>query len=177
MCIRDRQDKELNVGRGYVVKSGQASLIQVASPYDQEGSATLEQEEENDVKVARMLDLWIERIGDRFKGQRASWLQPVDAAGTRDSASDGVQDVHTVQLIDLLHRIAYSQAGDEQGAVARWDRNAVLFKFAREAFQDATKLDASMFGETQEEMTKEMLVAAETLLPKPGQPDGNGNQQ
>jgi hypothetical protein len=80
--------KELPEGRGYVVRSGQASMIQVASPYDGLGE-DLAPDLEDEEAAARALDIWVERIQERYPDKKAA-LKAQPAAPSGESApSDG----------------------------------------------------------------------------------------
>lgn len=57
---------EMPLGRGFIVKSGRTSMLQVATPYDQE----------DDVEAS--LDSWVERIQKLYPNQKATWLRLPD---------------------------------------------------------------------------------------------------
>jgi hypothetical protein len=102
------RDKSLPVGRGYLVKSGQPVLIQVASPYENMVDSAelapwsrgddLAQEAE---RVAKALDAWVERIAARYGGARAAWASAESAA---EPARAGQPSARTQQMLGLVQR-------------------------------------------------------------------------
>jgi hypothetical protein len=102
------RDKSLPVGRGYLVKSGQPVLIQVASPYENMVDSTelapwsrsddLAREAE---RVVKALDVWVERIAARYGGARAAWASAETAA---EPARAGQPSARTQQMLGLVQR-------------------------------------------------------------------------
>ncbi len=97
--------KELPIGRGYMVRSGQATLIQAASPYEglngsDSGSVP---EEVEDQHIARPLDSWVELIQGRYPGQKAEWSATVEQVFSTNGASHA-QSEATRQMLHLLQR-------------------------------------------------------------------------
>jgi DNA segregation ATPase FtsK/SpoIIIE-like protein len=73
--------KELPIGRGFIVKSGQATMIQVATPYLGKGIPLPKETGEDDEEpIAQALDHWVEKIKAKYPGQKAAWAAPVDGA-------------------------------------------------------------------------------------------------
>jgi DNA segregation ATPase FtsK/SpoIIIE, S-DNA-T family len=69
--------KELPVGRGYTVRSGQTTMIQIATPYDgMDLSQPGESREAEDLRNIQALDLWVERIRAKYGEQQAGWYAP-----------------------------------------------------------------------------------------------------
>jgi DNA segregation ATPase FtsK/SpoIIIE-like protein len=81
------RNKELPIGRGFVVKSGQATLIQVASPYDEVSDTAAGGMGDDDEKRARALDGWIELLCAKYPAQRAAWSAPPDSAPAPSEAT------------------------------------------------------------------------------------------
>ena len=78
-----RSGKDLAVGRGYAVKSGLPTMLQVASPYD--GILLPDrwrrvQHRRRDDRVAQALDHWVETILARHQSPRATWSAAPGAA-------------------------------------------------------------------------------------------------
>ncbi len=99
--------QELPLGRGYIVRSGIPTLIQLASPYDGLGlelpeDAHMDEEE----KMAMALDKWLTRIIDRHPPIRAAWLDQEEAA----LAGDGAKETRTklspraMKMMEILQR-------------------------------------------------------------------------
>jgi len=151
------QDRPLGVGRGFIVKSGQPMMIQIASPYDGMGvTAASDELEDMQAKVAQTLDLWVERIGAKWVEQRATWSQPLSA-----TASDGlphtngaIADGEMRHALDLLKRIVYKQAGENQAEVTEWDDTAVLKQIVKGAIESDSGLELAMFGATLAEISE-----------------------
>ncbi len=75
------RNKELQIGRGFIVKSGQPTMIQVATPYQGKGipvAAAAGEDDEEPVGIA--LDYWVEKICTRYPDQRTVWAAPVEGA-------------------------------------------------------------------------------------------------
>ena len=113
------RDKELNVGRGYVVRSGQASLLQAASPYD---VIPFSDDVDEDERRAQALDWWVAQICERYDGQRATWLSTGGGAGPNGSApsatngaSASEQAMRDLALIQkaMQREVWHLQNGDE----------------------------------------------------------------
>ena len=104
--------KELSVGRGFIVKSGQPTMIQIAAPYDSLGSATTNGTSGDDEdRLMQALDRWIADILERNKkhneGQVASW-----ASG--QPKQTGLQPGATPQSEKLVNMLTLLQAGMQQ---------------------------------------------------------------
>jgi len=58
---RGLAEMELPDGRGFVVKAGQTSMVQIATPYD------------DDERPEASLDTWVQRIQAQFPNHKAAW--------------------------------------------------------------------------------------------------------
>jgi S-DNA-T family DNA segregation ATPase FtsK/SpoIIIE len=97
------RNKDVQVGRGFIVKSGQATMIQVATPYDGLGSAAANEVEKEEEKVAQALDGWVEKIKARYPDEQARWSGQVN--GDAPAQLGGLQqNGRTVRLMSLLQR-------------------------------------------------------------------------
>jgi DNA segregation ATPase FtsK/SpoIIIE, S-DNA-T family len=97
------RNKDVQVGRGFIVKSGQATMIQVATPYDGLGSAAANEVEKEEEKVAQALDGWVEKIKARYPDEQAHWSGQVN--GDAPAQLGGFQqNGRTVRLMSLLQR-------------------------------------------------------------------------
>jgi hypothetical protein len=93
--------KELVMGRGFIIKSGQATMIQTASPYVGRDTAPVESEEEEERRAALALDRWVEKITAKYPDQRADWAVPVD--GTEPlPAGMSPPNEKVMRLLELL---------------------------------------------------------------------------
>ncbi|MBA3470713.1 MAG: NACHT domain-containing protein, partial [Herpetosiphonaceae bacterium] len=99
------RDKELPVGRGYLVKSGQATLIQVASPYGipdpllvADGDAENEEE-----LAAQALDQWVEQISARYPA-RAARRSASAVVTSPEQAGSPAQSARVAMMRSLLQR-------------------------------------------------------------------------
>lgn len=151
-----RKDKELPVGRGFVVRSGQLTLLQVASPYEGMGIAPLEgEEDEEDDRMAQALDIWMEMICQKYPGERVRWSQ-AEAVG-----ETVIVDPEMRLILDMVKRILHKQGDEAGGKIENWDDKVALFKFVEEALHQEAGMPASFFGTT----TKEILEAAGGYFP------------
>jgi DNA segregation ATPase FtsK/SpoIIIE-like protein len=143
--------KELAPGRGFIVKSGEATMLQVASPYEVVGPHTNgEGGDDEETKVALALDFWVDKIVKMYPEQKASWSQPLPVAA-KDGAGAEV-DSETRPVIDLLKRILYQQGDGDRNEIAAWDDTAVLIKFVKDALGKESGLDPEFFGTTPQEI-------------------------
>jgi hypothetical protein len=147
--------KELPVGRGYIVRSGQATMIQMATPYEGmgvtlTGAADLVEEEE---LQAQALDKWVAAIVEQYPEQEATWTD-VDLAadGDGDGETAIVIDSEVRPAIDLLRRILYKQEKIDQETAVAWDDTDVLIKFIKEALKESGSADPDLLGFSTEDV-------------------------
>ncbi|MEZ4513863.1 MAG: FtsK/SpoIIIE domain-containing protein [Chloroflexota bacterium] len=153
-----RMGKELPVGRGFIVRSGQLTLLQVASPYEGMGVAPLEgEDDEEDDRVAQALDVWVEMLCQKYPGEKANWAQVVAAVGETVAVDPEMQ-----LILDMVKRILHKQGDEAGGQIENWDDKVALFKFVEEALQKESSLPASVFGSTRQEI----LAAAAGYFPE-----------
>jgi hypothetical protein len=144
------QDKELNLGRGYLVKAGAATLLQVATPYTDQRAEVMEANEL--LTTAQALDGWVERILTRHPEERAQWSAPGTAISPAASgkSSDHQFDPRSLQLIDLLRRIAHKRKIADPMLLLESTHHDVLLTFVRQALdEELTKIGVgglAMFG-------------------------------
>jgi DNA segregation ATPase FtsK/SpoIIIE-like protein len=77
------RDKELPLGRGFIIESGQATMIQCANPYSEESEITLLGGQPDEDRRPKALDKWVANIRDKYLNQHAHW------ASTSSSESNG----------------------------------------------------------------------------------------
>jgi DNA segregation ATPase FtsK/SpoIIIE-like protein len=98
------REKELGLGRGFIVKSGQPTMIQVASPYEGLGlTATAGNLEDDEGKVAAALDLWVEQILAKYPDQRATWSDQTTAE-VRTQTIAPQQSKKLMRMLSLLQQ-------------------------------------------------------------------------
>jgi len=107
--------RELPVGRGYIVKSGQTTMIQAATPYDTTITQTEAFDGEEENVVARSLDQWVERLLEKYPDQKATWS--VVSPETTEDAPPAAKSEHfermlTVLRAGMLQEIASLKAGN-----------------------------------------------------------------
>jgi S-DNA-T family DNA segregation ATPase FtsK/SpoIIIE len=142
------QNKELPIGRGYLVKAGAATLLQVATPYtDQVGETPFS------AGIAatpvQALDGWVERILARYPDERALWGKPAAAITPADGAAPDLQfDLRTLQLIELLRRIAHKRKLADPAVLLGLSHRDVLLTFVRKALDEELNMvgGLAMFG-------------------------------
>jgi len=164
--------KALPPGRGFIIKSGIPTMIQVATPYEgmgiQSASNDLEDEEE---RIAQALDKWVEKIQEKYPDQQAKWATPLPNA---EGDSELGNDSETKPYIDMLRRLIYKQSGEDLDEIATWDDAAVVMEFAKDALEEATSFDPSFFGDT----PKDILDNVIGMLPAlPTQVDQSDEQE
>jgi hypothetical protein len=151
------RDKSLPVGRGYLVKSGQPVMIQVASPYEGMGSGyaaagsstdgDLELEAERAIQA---LDAWVERIKARYGDAKATWTEGTAAA---EAVKTGVPSAKVNQMLGLVQRalrVETGQVGDGDGTetitskllatnIALWQDEATLMALMKDIWRKSLK--------------------------------------
>jgi hypothetical protein len=68
-----QNNKELPLGRGFLVRAGQPTLLQSALPYDLPGLDAIDADKTKAQPVSRALDSWVEQIEERYFDQKAIW--------------------------------------------------------------------------------------------------------
>jgi DNA segregation ATPase FtsK/SpoIIIE-like protein len=165
------QDQELPIGRGYLVKSGAATLIQVATPYtDQraEMAAETAAETEKLLTTAQALDGWVERVLAQHPEARAQWGRPAadSAPAANGVAPDNPFDARTARLTDLLRRIAHKRKLDDPAALLDRPHNDILLTFITSALHEEwARLGlAPVLGDAPS--TEDILNSAEGIFPE-----------
>lgn len=124
------QDRELVVGRGYLVKSGQAKVMQVASPYEFFESSESTGVITDDIwRRRKSLDNWVRRVCDRYphKHQRATWSEDVSTSAVLVAEPNQQQQLARMQM--LLQRgmnVAAARFGNSDGTDDLFVRYATL---------------------------------------------------
>ena len=139
--------KEFPVGRGYIVKSGQATMIQIAAPYDSRAaSKTRGAPDDEDNGIAQALDSWVERIQAMYPGQRASWLSGNGHAPASQALSPQqsakLQRMSALLQAGLRKEITYLKSGQANGDlltdqllhldIASWNNEGVVLRLLKE---------------------------------------------
>jgi hypothetical protein len=141
------QDRELAVGRGFVVRSGQATLIQVAAPYamhTEEPLTALDDDAAAEQK-SQALDSWVKLIKEQYRGQQASWTS---ADGVTTSTLSSVMPATADNLrkaLDVLRQLLPQNAANGS---APTDDVAVLAEYVRAEFERAGKSHVFILSST-----------------------------
>lgn len=138
------RDRELPVGRGYVVKSGQTTLIQIASPYD-DGAAQVDVPHDDEEQRATALDRWVQSISARHVEQRASWTSnqagpaPRHSPHTPSARAERMSVVLRSKVRRELDHLYDDNGGGEliaakllQMDIERWHDEALLAELLKE---------------------------------------------
>jgi hypothetical protein len=105
----DLRLRELPLGRGYRVKSGQPVLLQVALPYYSNGKVNSGGDPENgEDRNAQALDHWIERIQTKYPNRPAPWAATGEAASPAP-AGEPAQDEQFLRCIIFLEKYALNE--------------------------------------------------------------------
>ncbi|NJN66782.1 MAG: hypothetical protein HC884_08730 [Chloroflexaceae bacterium] len=100
--------KELPVGRGYLVKSGQPVMIQVATPYASNGLGKDGESGDEQERMALALDAWVEQIRAKYPDQQARWSSGVVTAGAPPVVLPP-QNQRLEQAMRLVYRAAQQE--------------------------------------------------------------------
>ncbi len=138
------RDKSLPVGRGYLVKSGQPVLIQVASPYEGmvDNAGLSAWRADNDLeweaaRVAQALDAWVERIKVRYGNAKAAWSGGATVAEPVRTGQPSARANQMLRLVQRALRVEAQQASTTGGTatmmtgllaidIAQWQDEATL---------------------------------------------------
>jgi DNA segregation ATPase FtsK/SpoIIIE, S-DNA-T family len=140
------RDRVLPLGRGYMVKAGQASLLQVATPYPNVVQSSEDEPTEVSRRIAVALDAWCSQLHSRWFDQKARWLPgPAEPAATTSGLPAHEQGT-LGKLRDHLQKYArYELAALRAGEIERgtlierllqpdlWEDRAAVLALAREA--------------------------------------------
>ncbi|MCB0205185.1 MAG: hypothetical protein KDH89_10245, partial [Anaerolineae bacterium] len=186
------RNKDLNVGRGFLVKSGQTTLIQTASPYEgmapeHTGVPAIDLDDETE-KITTALDAWVERIAGAYPDAEVAWASgelPARLAATPE------QSAKMTKMLSILQRALQEelrQVGDGNGNlvtarlvemdVTRWQDEATVMALLRDVWRkqqramglDDTMID-TMLGSFKDD---DVLFSVESSLP--AQSDGQKTQ-
>ena len=151
------QDRELAVGRGFVVKSGQPTMMQVAAPYALYSTAEAPDLDDDAAaaQIAQALDSWVKLIRNKTSGQQAVWANGATAA-TRPATGTAVNG-NLRKALDLLRQLANQSASNGTAPV---DDVALLAAYVRAEFERTGKSDILILSTTPEDS----LTAASDYL-------------
>ncbi len=146
------REKDLIVGRGYLVKSGQATMIQVASPYEGMGIPPAGGDAEDEAaRTAKALDVWVRRIRDKYPGQQAVWST---GASSTQQAKTPQQSEKLRKMLGLLQRALREELvklGDGDGTAdlvttklvqtdaARWQDETTVMALLKDVWRNKQK--------------------------------------
>ena len=163
-------DRDLPIGRGFLVKSGQAGVVQIASPYELNVTGVAEDREYLDERNNQSLDNWIEKLMAGAPEETETWVERSDDAGdgTMLAAVATHMDPDLERMLGILQLIVSetSENGDAGGEI---DQKTALAKVIEKAVSEATNIDVSMM----ELSTDELLMHAEKTFGPP-EDDGPG---
>lgn len=99
------RNNQLNVGRGFLVRSGQPMMIQLASPYDGMGVPLRGDDlEEIEARNREALDRWVVQICERFGDQKAHWSAAETVALGQPQTVPRQQSPHMQRMVGLLQK-------------------------------------------------------------------------
>lgn len=178
------RDKEQNIGRGFIVKSGQITQVQVATPYQDNSDLEIVGDDEgarddlgadNETRNPMALDRWVSEIKARWQdAPPVTWLhmgeQENVAAPTTEQVVESVQVVAMRSLLERAMRweLTTPQNGDGATLTLNWlglsraeqSLESVLFKLCREALIKRLRAD----GMPDPEIFVDLFQDAENLV-------------
>lgn len=99
-----RSGKELPTGRGFIVKSGHATLLQVASPYEGMGVTLTGELEEDEERMAQALDSWVDKIRQKHPKAKAKWSQSTGGNGSQEPGAVPTENKKLMKMLSLIQR-------------------------------------------------------------------------
>ena len=154
------RNKAFPMGRGYIVKSGQPTMLQVASPYEGMGIDMTGDFDDQAEKVAQALDMWVAQLTAKYPDQRANWSDPAlvttAAEGAAPQQSEKAQRMMAILQRGMLKELEYLK--ENNGANGSGELvSAKLFQL------DTTQWHSeSVLTELLREMWKKEQIAAGT---------------
>lgn len=150
------QDKELPFGRGYMVKSGQATMVQMASPY---GNLAFGSESVSDelleAQVQRALDKWVQILANRYPGDYPKWAE-TDGVSANGIPKQPTIDPSLQRGLDVLYQLVKDRVNGTKGAI---EHSSVLAEAIKSIFGEE-EAEQWMFTATAEDV----FNMAETML-------------
>ena len=144
-----RSGKELPTGRGFIVKSGHATLLQVASPYEGMGVTMSGDLEEDEERMAQALDAWVTKIGKKHKKEsKVQWSQPTGTNGSQETAVP-TENKKLMQMLSLIQKAMQKELetpeetnGSEESITAKliqldissWNNEAEIEKLLKDVY-------------------------------------------
>ncbi len=87
---------ELGPGRGFRVRSGQASLLQLATPYEGIDLGEVDADADDEKRRALALDAWVDRILRRHGDVGAAWqAKPVELEAAEAERQEATEPLHS----------------------------------------------------------------------------------
>jgi hypothetical protein len=105
------------LGRGYIVKGGQPTMIQVATPFEQAGAsfASDDEAEKNAELLVRALDKWIGQVQQQYPNTQAAWSSGA-AADTAQTAVAPQQSAEVRRMMVALQGFMRKEMANLNGA-------------------------------------------------------------
>lgn len=96
------RDKELPLGRGFIVKAGQPTMIQLATPYMVQGQiSALDDADAVEAHAIAALDYWVTQLIAKYPSVQATWSAPLPESATPETQT---RDPKVQQMLDYLYR-------------------------------------------------------------------------
>lgn len=169
----EMRGKELPVGRGYVVRSGLADMIQIASPYiSVHSEAHLAGLDADNNRQAEMLDEWVKIIKDQHPEQRAEWVELAPTADG-DELQETTIDPELKVALGLVRRIMVAHEVVDVDTAVNWNEKDVIVKYIKDALQKEMGIDPDLLFDGN---IGELLLAAADKFPEISK-NGAGDSQ
>jgi hypothetical protein len=113
-----RSSKELPTGRGFIVKSGHATLLQVATPFEGMGVTMTGELEEDEERMAQVLDIWVSKICEKHPQEKIQWSQPISSNGAQgiNYSTDNKKLMKMFALVQNAMQKELENLGEHNGA-------------------------------------------------------------
>ncbi|MEO7908767.1 MAG: FtsK/SpoIIIE domain-containing protein, partial [Roseiflexaceae bacterium] len=95
------RSKELPIGRGFIVKSGQTTMIQVANPFTESGAAPSGTDDDDERRI-RALDGWVEQLIAKYADQHATWHASTETEAASNASSAAPLPAEQRQITRML---------------------------------------------------------------------------
>lgn len=142
------RNRSLPAGRGYLVKSGQARMVQIATPERVAGTAVIGNLANDLKQTAEDIDRWVERIQTKYAGKQAAWsIAKPEQASARDGsgAAPTEKQLQMLALLQIAMRRELETPNDSskppvalqflEKEPSQWTDQAILIDMLREVWK------------------------------------------
>jgi S-DNA-T family DNA segregation ATPase FtsK/SpoIIIE len=161
--------KELPIGRGFLVRSSQPTMLQVATPYEVPAASVVAAQadpDDEEAVVAAALDDWVKQLQRHYPDQQAAWTAVEAGSAAAATVPGAALDPNLLRMLGLLRRYALQEIKAGNGTestvaqqllatdMAQWSNTEALLPLVKEVWVQV----AGGGMEISREIAKDMAV-------------------